>query len=328
MVKLACDMMGSDLGPKDLSKAVVKFVKDHEDVELTCFGKKDELSELEGLNRIKIVDCEEVVPMECGALQLMRLKKSSMVNAIKACKEKEVEGVVSAGSTGGFITGATLFLKNIENVERAALTAPFVTAKKGKQVVILDIGASNENSSSELVGFAKMGSIYAREILNIKSPRVFTLCNGQEEGKGTEEIRGAYKLLKEEKSINFCGNSEAREALDGEHDVIVTPGYPGNIFLKATEGAANLMKNLIKKSFKHSLFSKIGYLFAKNGFKEMNETMDYRKTGGAILLGVNGVAVKGHGNSNAYAFYYAIDVAYRMVKSDIVNKVKEEFSKE
>ena len=119
MVKLACDMMGSDLGPKELSKAVVKFVKDHEDVELTCFGKKDELAELEGLNRIKIVDCEEVVPMECGALQLMRLKKSSMVNAIKACKEKEVEGVVSAGSTGGFITGATLFLKNIENVERA-----------------------------------------------------------------------------------------------------------------------------------------------------------------------------------------------------------------
>lgn len=327
MIKLCVDMMGSDLGPSELADACIKLVNDYKDVSLFCFGKKEELTKLNGVERIEVVDCKDVVPMECGALKLMRLKESSMVKAITYMKDNSLDGVVSAGSTGGFITGCTLFLKNVPGVERAGFCAPFVTAKKNKQAVILDIGASNTNTGSELYGFAKLGKIYAETVLNEKNPTVYTLSNGAEEGKGTEEVKEAYKLLKADETINFKGNCEAREALDGEHDIIVTAGYPGNIFLKSTEGCASMMNNMIKKAFKRSLLSKIGYLFSKKGFDDMKETMDYRKTGGAILLGINGVAVKSHGNANAYAFYHTLEIGYRMAKNNIVKRVEEVFAK-
>jgi glycerol-3-phosphate acyltransferase PlsX len=196
---------------------------------------------------------------------------------------------------------------------------------KGRATVILDIGASNVNTAEDLYGFAKMGSLYASEILDLKNPSVYVLSNGTEEGKGTEEVVKAYELLKERNFPGFEGNVEARDALDGKHDVIVTSGFTGNVFLKAVEGTASMMNGMIKDAFKTSFGTKIGYLFAKKGFKEMKTRMDYRKYGGAILLGVNGVAVKAHGNSNAYAFYHAIDVAEKMAEKNIVNRIREAF---
>ncbi len=325
MINLAIDMMGSDLGPEELAKACLQFINTYKDVNIYCFGRKEELSTLENKERIVIVDCPDVVPMECGAMQVLRMKNSSLIKAVNYTKDNSLDGVVSAGSSAGLITASTLYLKNVENVKRAGFCAPFFTAIKNKQVAILDIGASNINTGEELLGFAKLGSIYAKYILNEESPRVYTLCNGVEEGKGTDEIKEAYKLLKEEKSVNFRGNIEAREALNGDCDVVVTSGYPGNIFLKSTEGCASMMNAMIKKSFKRNIFCKIGYLLSKKGFDEMKETMNYRKTGGAILLGINAVVVKAHGNSNTYAFFYALDLAYRMAKVQIVEKIREEF---
>lgn len=327
MIKLAIDMMGSDLGPEELSKSVIDYVKVKKDVTLLCFGQKEKLSNLEGIDRVKVIDCKQVVPMEIGSLKLLRMKESSLMKACKAVKEKEADGIVCAGSSGGLITAATLILKNIEGVERAGFCTPFITAKKGKQVVILDVGASNENSPSELVGFAKLGSIYAEDLLNVKNPSIYLLSNGAEEGKGTDEIKEAYKLLEKDSTLNFKGNCEGRDALDGEKDVIVTSGFPGNIFLKATEGTAALMNAMLKKAFKRNIFSKLGYILARKGFKEMKASLDYRKIGGAIFIGVNGVVVKAHGSSNAEAFYHAIDLSYRLVESDFVNDVRKEFKK-
>lgn len=328
MVTLAVDMMGSDLGPEELAKGVEGYLEKNPDVNFLCFGDEKRLQSLSGKDRVKIIPTTQEVPMETSPLAFLRLKDSSMLKTLEAVKNGEAQGAVTAGSTGGYLTGSTMILKNIPGVRRAGFCSPFPTSVKGKSTVILDIGASNENTSEELVGFARLGSIYARMILNEENPSVYLLSNGEEEGKGLKESVEAYKALKEMKNINFQGNVEPRAALDGTKDVVVSTGYPGNIFLKSVEGAAKMMGDLMKKAFKRNFFSKLGYLFAKKGLDEMKETMNYKKTGGAILLGINGVTIKTHGNSNSVFFYYSLDLAYRMVKSGIIKEITEEFKED
>lgn len=325
-MKIAIDMEGSDYGAKNFILGLKEYLKEDKQTQFVLFGKKEDLVELENNPQIEIVDCEDIVPMEVDVLKFLRMKNSSMYKAIQAVKNGQCQGLVTAGSTAGFLTGSTLMLKNVEGVKRAGFCSPFPTAIKGNTTCILDIGASNINTSEDLVGFAKLGKIYSNLILGNSNPSVSLLSNGVEEGKGLEESKQAYKVLKEDKSINFIGNVEAREALDGKHDVIVTSGYPGNIFLKATEGCALMMNSMIKKAFKRNIFSVLGYLLSKKGFKEMKETMDYRKTGGAILLGINGVAVKTHGNSDAKFIYYSIKLAKKMIDVNIVDAIKKEFN--
>lgn len=328
MIKIAVDMMGSDNGATVLSEAVKHYLKDFKDVSFLLFGDEKQLtplfSESEFKDRVEIYNCDSIIPMEIKPLDFLRAKSSSMYQAILAVKEKRADGVLTAGSTGGFVTGSTILLRNIDGVLRAGLCSPFPT-RTGKPTVILDIGANNYNTDEEVYQYGIMGRLYAEHILNMSDPSVYILSNGAEEGKGTDEIVSAYKLMKERKLPGFKGNVESREALDGTHDVIVTPGYAGNIFLKSTEGTAKMMNDMIKESFKMNIFTMIGYLFASKGFKRMKKTMDYRRFGGAILLGVDGVCVKAHGNSNEYAFYHAIDVASTMIKSNIVDKIKEHF---
>ena len=328
MARIAVDLMGSDLGYGELAKAVNQYLNEHADSSFILFGEEDEIKPLfaeADQSRIKIVNTDQVIPMEIKPLDFLRAKDSSMYQAILAVKNGEADAAVSAGSTGGFVAGSTILLRNIPGVTRAGLCTPFPTAVKNKPCIILDVGASNVNTGEDIYGFAKMGKIYAEEITDIKNPGIYTLSNGTEEGKGTDEVVEAYKLLKERNLPGFKGNCEARNALDGKHDVIVTAGFVGNVFLKATEGTAAMMNDMIKVAFKRSLLTKIGYLFANKGFKEMKTKMDYRRFGGAILLGINGVIVKAHGNSNTYAFYNAIRVADSMVKHDIINKIKKEF---
>ena len=321
MIKIAVDAMGSDKGSSIVVEAVKKFLNDHNDVEFTVYGKKEELLALEGLT--KIVDCRDVMGMEDGALQVMRKKETSMIKAIEGAKKDDLDGVVSAGSTGAFLTASTIYLRLIEGLQRAALVSPFPTAGD-KSVIILDIGANNENTPEHLVQFAKMGKIFSKIYNDVKEPRVYLLSNGAEEKKGSPEVKEAHQLLKNSNFEGFKGNIEARYVLSGEADVVVTGGFAGNIVLKGTEGTAKLFGTLIKNAFKKNIFTKIGYLFAKSGIKEMQEKMDYKSYGGAMLLGVNKVVVKGHGSSDARAFYHAIRVTYELIKKDMINKMKEE----
>ena len=326
MIRLAIDMMGGDLGSKATLEGVRIFQNKHPGkVEFLLVGKKEELAELKNC---RIVDAREVVPADAGVLDALRLKESSMFKAVELVKLGEADGVISCGGTGAFLSDATVTLRNIPGVKRAALVAPFPTAMKDKKVVILDVGASNENSGEEIAQFATMGSLYSRYIYGIEEPRVFVLANGTEEDKGSPEGKIAYKILSEDKQINFGGNIEAREVLSGQADVVVTDGYSGNIFLKGSEGVAKLMGEMIKRSFKRNLFSKIGYLFSKKGFKEMSQTMGYESVGGALLLGVNGVVVKAHGSSDGEAVSSAIEVAYTLAKNSIVEKIKEGLANE
>lgn len=321
MTKIIVDAMGGDNGSSIVCEAVINFLKENKDVEVCVVGKKEELTSLENICRI--IDARDIVPMEAGALQVLRLKNSSMMVAIKTMKEEGYDAVVSCGSTGGFLSAATITLKMIPGVKRAALVAPFPTHIKGKKVVLLDIGANNENSPEELVQFATMGRLYSNAVYNVEEPKVYLLSNGTEEEKGAPEVKEAHKLLKENNFPGFMGNIEARNALNGSADVVVADGYTGNIFLKGTEGIAKFMGNMIKGMFKKNLWTKLGYLHVRGGVKELTATMDYKTTGGAMLLGVNGNVIKAHGNSDAYSFKYALLVAKKLSEANVIEKIKE-----
>ena len=324
MLKLIVDTMGGDNGSSVVVTAILNFLKENQDVEIIAVGKKEELTALEG--KCRIIDAPDIVPMEAGALEVLRLRNSSMMVALKTMKEENIDGVVSCGSTGGFLSAATITLKMIPGVKRAALVAPFPSQKKGKKTVFLDIGANNENSPEELVQFAHIGRNYYQAVFNEKDPKTYLLSNGSEDEKGAPEVKQAHKLLKEMNFPNFMGNIEARNALSGEADVVVCDGFTGNIFLKSTEGTAIFFSDAIKKAFKRSLWAKLGYLHVRKGMKELKETFDYKSTGGAMLLGINGVVVKAHGNSDDYSFKCALGVAKKLAEADIVNKIKEGLS--
>lgn len=319
MIRIAVDTTGGDNGSKVIVEAILDFLSKNEGIQIVAFGNKEELKDLKG--KCEIVHAPDIIPMEAGPLEAMRMKNSSIYMMAQYAKEGKVDAMVSAGSTGGFLSLSTLILKTIAGVKRAAFVAPFPTKIKGKKVVILDIGASNENSAEELAQFAVMGSLYSKFILGVKEPKVYLLSNGTEEGKGSPSGKEAYKLLKS--NPDFKGNIEARNALSGEADVVVTDGFTGNVFLKSSEGMAKMMAGMMKAAFKRNLWSKLGYLHVRKGMKEMTETMDYKSTGGAMLLGINGVVVKAHGNSDSYAFSCALHVAKKLVEVDLMSKIKE-----
>ena len=325
-MKIAIDAMGGDNGSKAVVEAVKEFLKDYPDVELVVFGKKEELEELSSLCRIE--DAPDIVPMEAGALEVIRMKNSSMLKAINATKEEGFDAVVSAGSTGGFLSAATIILKMVPGVKRAALVTAFPTKIKGKKVVVLDVGANNENSPEELVQFAYMGKAYHQALFSTENPKTFLLSNGAEAHKGSPLVKEAHNLLLNNGFEGFSGNIEARDVLNGEADIIVSDGFSGNVLLKGMEGIAKMMSGMIKENFKKNLWTKLGYLHVRKGFKNMSETMDYKSTGGAMLLGINGVVVKAHGNSDAYSFKSALRVAKQMVEFDVVNKIKRSLAHE
>ena len=320
-MNMIIDTMGSDNGSKATTEGILRFLETHKDVEIIAVGRKEELSCLEG--KCEIIDAPDVVPMDVNAFDVLRMRKSSMVVALNTYIERQADAIVSAGSTGGFLTAATIKLKLIEGVERAALVSPFPTVVKNKKVTVLDIGANNDNTASQIVQFAKMGSIYSNKVFGIEEPKLYLLSNGTEEEKGSPEIKEAHQILKNTNFPGFKGNIEAREALDGSADVLVTGGFPGNVFLKSCEGVFSIMSNMMKQMFKKNFFTKIGYLLCRKGVKEFKDTFDYKSIGGSMLLGVNGVVVKAHGNSEAYGFSCAMNVAYKMAKANIVQLMKE-----
>ena len=321
MIKMAIDVMGMDKGSEVAVKAINRFLNEYKDVELTVFGNNDELSLLN--KQCNVVDCKEVMGMEDGALAILRKKETSMIKAVEYVKEHDLDGVVSGGSTGAFLTASTIHLKLIECVERAALVSPFPTIKD-KNVIVLDIGANSENTPAHLLQFAKMGRIFSKAYNDLENPSIYLLSNGAEEKKGSQLVKEAHQLIKNSAIEGFKGNIEARYALSGEADVIVAGGFDGNILLKSCEGTAKEMANMLKAGFKKNIFTKIGYLFAKSGVDDVKRKMDYKQYGGAMLLGVNKVVVKAHGSSDEIAFFSALKVCYNLIKKDIINKMKEE----
>ena len=276
---------------------------------------------------VEIANADEVVDMHDDPANVIRKKKnSSMVIGLRMLAEGQGDAFISAGSTGALLSGATLIVKRVKGIRRAAM-GPAMPNKAGGKTVILDCGANAECTPEFLLQFGFVGSLYAKKYLGVENPKVGLLNIGTEDTKGTPLQKEAYALLQdasERGMIRFVGNVEARAVPLGAVDVVVCDGFAGNVLLKTIEGTAMFMGSLMKhKIFKRSLLSKIGYLFCKPGVDEVMKMMDYREIGGTQFLGIRKPVIKAHGASDETAFRNAVKQAMDAANSDISQELEQ-----
>jgi len=324
-LKIILDAMGGDLSPEAPVLGALEAAKT-DGTEIILVGRGEAILEvmkkhgIEDLpDGIEIANADDVVDMhDDPSTVLHRRKNSSMVVGLKMLSEGRGDAFVSAGSTGALLTGATLLVKRVRGIRRAAM-APAMPTKAGTKVVICDCGANAECTPEFLLQFGLVGSAYAQHVLGVEKPRVGLLNIGTEDSKGTQLQRDAYALLRqagERGLICFSGNVEARAVPLGEVDVVVCDGFNGNVLLKSIEGTAMFMGSVMKKMFKRNLLSKLGYLLCSSGVKDMMKLLDYREIGGTQLLGIQKPVIKAHGASDALAFRNAIRQAVTAAESD------------
>lgn len=325
MVKLAIDIMGGDFAPKEIIEGVNIALKEHKDLELVLFGDEKIIKEsIVDLKRVKIINAPQKIDMgEKDPIgEVRRNRETSLVKAFQALKDKEVEGVVTAGPTQGTIAAAHLIVRRIKGMKRVAL-CPTLPNLGGKARLLLDVGANVELRSEHLLQIAQFATIYLQETRNIEKPLVGLVNIGAEPGKGREVDKETYYLLEGNDKINFYGNVEPKELFTTPCDILVTDGFTGNMVMKTCEGVAKTIGSFLKDEINASFFAKIGYVFMGNVFKKFKKVMNPDEVGGAILFGVDGVIVKAHGASTGYAFSKAITQAKNAVEGNIVQKMKD-----
>ena len=335
-MRILIDAMGGDNAPKAPVLGAIEAVKlwhDNEKMDVVLVGREEEI--LAAANEvgyaqlpagIEIVHAPDVVDMHDDPANVCRKKKdSSMVVGLRLLSEGQTDAMISAGSTGALLSGATLIVKRVKGIRRAAM-GPAMPNKAGGKTILLDCGANAECTPEFLLQFGIVGSMYAKKSFGIENPRVGLLNIGTEDTKGTPLQKEAYALLSDAHNkgiINFIGNIEARDTLLGEVDVVVCDGFSGNVLLKSIEGTAYFMGSLMKhKIFKRNFFSKIGYLFCKPGVDEVMKMMDYREIGGTQFLGIKKPVIKAHGSSDALAFCNAVGQAAFAAKEDFSNELE------
>lgn len=335
-MKIAFDVMGSDNGSKFAILAALQIIKEFEDLEIILVGKEKEITNhlKESFKdgkfpaAISIHPATDVVPMAAGPFEAVRMPKSSMSQAVKLVKEEKADGVLTSGSTAAYLGVCHLILGEIKGIRRPAFM-PIMPTLKGGRVLLLDVGANLENSVDELISFALMAHIYSQTILNIARPSIALLNIGAEENKGPAVTKETYAKLKQMTQtnaklnfLNFHGNIEPRDVLSGEVDIIVCDGYSGNLVLKSVEGMASLIFTLIKTGFKKNIWTKFVALLSLPVFKNVKKTFDYKNTGGAQLIGINGICFKAHGSSDDQAYYSTLKLVREAIKQDVTNKIK------
>ena len=332
-MKIILDAMGGDNAPLAPVMGAIEAAKDF-GAQITLVGRGEEILQVMRQQNIhtlpegvEIANADEVVDMHDDPANVIRKKKnSSMVIGLKMLADGEGDAFVSAGSTGALLSGATLLVKRVKGIRRAAM-GPVMPNKAGGKTVILDCGANAECTPEFLLQFGLVGSLYAKKYLGVENPKVGLLNIGTEDTKGTQLQKDAYALLQaasDKGLLNFTGNVEARGVPLGEVDVVVCDGFAGNVLLKSIEGTAMFMGSLMKhKIFKRSLLSKIGYLFCKKGVDEVMGMLDYRTIGGTQFLGIKKPVIKAHGSSDALAFRNAVKQAMGAAESDISAELEQ-----
>jgi glycerol-3-phosphate acyltransferase PlsX len=326
-VKIALDAAGGDRAPEVNIEGALLALKEFSDLEILLVGREDELkSRLKStgeISRIEIVDAREVFPMSEKPSLLLRKRETSLYVSATQLKESKADALVSAGNTGGVLAAALFIVGRLKGVERGAI-AVAVPSKNGFSILI-DAGANAEVRAEHLRDFGIMGYEYARHLG--KNPvRVGLLNVGEEEEKGTDLTKAAFGYLKDELSSHFVGNVEGRDIVFGDVDVIVSGGFEGNVSLKAIEGAGKLISHRLKEEIKKSGFAGIlGALLLKKALGRLKKAMNPSEYGGAFVLGVKGIVVKAHGNSDSLGIKNAIRVAYEGVKGELVKKIGERF---
>jgi glycerol-3-phosphate acyltransferase PlsX len=320
-MRIGVDVMGSDLGPKELLKSCLRFVSEI-DAELVVYGNIEDLNAIDHPRILKI-PTTYVLTMDDGPLAVKRHPDASMVKAISDCVAGGSQGVVSAGSSAALLSCGVMISKMIPGIERPAFLAA-IPNTIGTSTVLLDMGANSENSSDHLCQFAVLGSAFAQTMLNIEKPTIGLLNIGSEDKKGDLIHKDAVIKLRAMDKINFTGNIEGRDVLNGLVDVLVADGFSGNIALKTVEGTVVAFNQMIKEVIKTNRLTMIGGFLIKEELTKMKDRLNYQKYGGALLAGLNHVIIKAHGSSNEEAFYNAIRQAYKLASKGVVEKIKRD----
>ncbi|MGB0387425.1 MAG: phosphate acyltransferase PlsX [Ardenticatenaceae bacterium] len=325
-MRIALDVMGGDFAPQSPIEGAILAAKAYPDTEVILVGQEDviksELAKHKKAPSFEIVHASEVIEMDDHPAQAAKKKKdSSMVVGMKLVKNKEADAFFSAGNTGGMLAAGIFHMKRIRGIKRPALSGLFPTMKG--HTFLLDVGANADVKPEYLQQFALMGSLYVERVLKRPNPTVAIMSNGEEEGKGSKLVLEAYDLIKQ-LPINFQGNAEGHDLAEGKFDVIVTDGFTGNVMIKTAEGIGTMVKELLTDSFKANPLTMLaGALFYPFGYKKIKKAMDPDEAGGAPLLGLNGVALVGHGSSSPYAFQNGIRAAKAAAESKIVEAIVE-----
>ncbi|MBD1140732.1 phosphate acyltransferase PlsX [Pelagibacterales bacterium SAG-MED39] len=327
LIKIAIDAMGGDNSPKKIIDGIIHHHSKKNDNYFLIFGNKDEIQEhlKNRLNKdfYKIIHTENFVKSTDSPLEAAkRGKDTSMWLAVESVKKKEADIIISAGNTGALLVIAKLNLKMIENIDKPALSALWPN-RKGMSVV-LDLGANIECSAKNLVDFSIMGSSLYKSLYPNDKPNVALLNIGSEELKGNEIIKETFQILNKKKSndFNFSGYIEGNELMNGEVNVIVSDGFTGNVALKTAEGTANFITSELKKALTGNLVGKISSLLNFFNLKKFKKRLDPRQYNGAIFIGLDSPVVKSHGGTDLIGFANSLDVCNKIVKGDLIKKIK------
>lgn len=325
-MKIAVDAMGGDFAPTAVVEGAVNASRQH-GIELLLVGRKSEVEPLlqrfgtEG-TRIEVVDAPDVVEMHDQPAQAVRRKKgASLVVCAELVKEGQASAMFSAGNTGACMAVSLFKLGRIPGIDRPALALPLPNQEG--HTVLLDAGANVDVGAHCLVQYAVMGSVYAQEVLGMSNPRVGLVNIGEEECKGNELAREALTLLRSA-PVNFIGNVEGRDLFNGNCDVAVCDGFTGNVILKVGEGVAELVLHAIRKEIQNHPLLRVPAAMLKPAFTRIKRRTDYGERGGALLLGVNGICIIGHGRSNPIAVSNAIRTAGEAVRHGIIDKIRDQ----
>ena len=327
MIKIAVDAMGGDHAPAEMVKGAVGAVALRQDIKVYLIGQQDRVKEelakysYQG-TQIEVIHAQEVIETaEPPVMAIRRKKQSSIVLGMNMVKEKKADAFVSAGSSGAILVGGQVIVGRIKGVDRPPL-APLIPTKKGVSLLI-DCGANVDARASHLVQFAKMGSIYMENVLQVKHPRVAIVNIGAEEEKGNALVKETFPLLKNCPDINFVGSIEARDIPHGEADVIVCEAFVGNVILKLYEGVGATFLSMVKQGMMETFRSKVGALLVKPALKKTLKGFEASEYGGAPLLGLNGLVVKTHGSSKAKEVTNSIIQCVTFKEQEINEKIRK-----
>lgn len=328
---VAVDAFGGDNAPAEIVRGALRAAAEL-NIPILLVGRRElletELARIEGPEtvsraRLEIVDAREVVEMDEHPVNAVRAKPdSSLVRTCRLVAEGRAGAAVSAGNSGAVLAAALFTVKRIPGVARPAIGA--LLPSTGAQTFLLDVGANTDCRAEWLVQFAVMGSVYARTMMGIASPRVGLLSNGEEPGKGSALVQEAHPLLGA--VVNFIGNAEGKELFNGSFDVVVSDGFAGNIALKTAEGVGEYLFAALRKEATSSIAAKVGGQLLKPRLRAVRDRVDYRHTGGALLLGVAGEVVIAHGRSDSLAIMNAIRVAANAAQRDVSGTIARELS--
>jgi len=321
-MKIAIDAMGGDHAPKEIVLGALDAVSEMKDLQITLIGNEQMIQEhLSSTDNISIMHAEEVITGEDEPVRAVRRKKnSSLVLMANEVKEGRADACISAGNTGALMSAGLFVVGRIPGIARPALS-PTLPTVDGKGFVFLDVGANVDAAPSHLVQYAIMGSIYAEKVRAIKNPSIGLLNVGTEDGKGNDLTKKTFNALQEQ-NLNFIGNVEARDLLDGVADVVVTDGFSGNVALKTIEGTAMMVFKLLKETFMSSFKTKLAAGLVKGDLKALNAKLDYSEYGGAGLFGLAAPVIKAHGSSNRRAIYNAIRQTAHMVEYNVTETIE------